>query len=132
MKVPKSSAVEVIDNRMFQRSNAQKSKEVLRLLIKADRRSDRQLKVWQHSGSLREAGSRWRLAALQPMLRDRYRQVLVLYLDRPQRDLPAGTGVCGRFGYSDLKEAALSGAADLWALYAGALLLEGWESLVRV
>lgn len=37
----------------------------------------------------------------------------------------------GRFGYSDLKEAALSGAADLWALNVGGLLLERYEPLVR-
>jgi hypothetical protein len=39
----------------------------------------------------------------------------------------SSTSFCGRFGYSDLKEAALSGAAALWALNAGVLLLEGCE-----
>jgi hypothetical protein len=43
-----------------------------------------------------------------------------------------GSAACGRFGYSDLKEAAVSRAAGLWALNGGALLLEGWEPLVRV
>jgi hypothetical protein len=37
----------------------------------------------------------------------------------------AGRTVCGRFRYSDLKEAALSGAADLWELYGTEVLAEG-------
>jgi hypothetical protein len=40
----------------------------------------------------------------------------VLYLDRPGSKSVRGAVLCGRFGYSDLKEAALSGAAELWAL----------------
>ena len=40
----------------------------------------------------------------------------MLYLDRPVSKSGSGTAVCGRFRYSDLKEAASSGAADLWAL----------------
>jgi hypothetical protein len=47
---------------------------------------------------------------------DNYREVLVLYLDRPGSKSGSGAALCGRFRYSDLKEAALSGAADLWAL----------------
>jgi len=31
--------------------------------------------------------------------------------------------VCGRFGYNDLKEAALSGADDLWELNAVGVVL---------
>jgi hypothetical protein len=45
------------------------------------------------------------------------REVLVLYLDRPGSTAGgSGAAGCGRFGYSDLKEAALSGASDLWVL----------------
>ena len=40
----------------------------------------------------------------------------MLYLDRPGSKSVSGAVLCGRFGYSDLKEAALSGAVDLWAL----------------
>jgi hypothetical protein len=40
----------------------------------------------------------------------------VLYLDRPGSKPGSGAGLCGRFRYNDLKEAASSGAADLWAL----------------
>jgi hypothetical protein len=40
----------------------------------------------------------------------------VLYLDRPGSKSGIGSALCGRIRYSDLKEAALSGAADLWAL----------------
>jgi hypothetical protein len=40
----------------------------------------------------------------------------VLYLDRPGSKSGSGAALCGRFRYSDLKEAASSGAADLWAL----------------
>jgi len=47
---------------------------------------------------------------------DDYRQVLVLYLDRPGSESGSCATLCGRCRYSDLKEAASSGAADLWAL----------------
>jgi hypothetical protein len=40
----------------------------------------------------------------------------VLYLDRPFVRVERGIVLVGRFGYSDLKEAALSGAAVLWVL----------------
>jgi hypothetical protein len=40
----------------------------------------------------------------------------VLYLDRRVRAVVVTGCKSGRFGYSDLKEAALSGAADLWEL----------------
>jgi len=40
----------------------------------------------------------------------------VLYLDRPFVRVKRGIVLVGRFGYSDLKEAALSGAAGLWEL----------------
>jgi hypothetical protein len=40
----------------------------------------------------------------------------VLYLDRPVVSAERGLVLAGRFGYSDLKEAALSGAAGLWVL----------------
>jgi hypothetical protein len=40
----------------------------------------------------------------------------VLYLDRLLVSAERGIDLVGRFGYSDLKEAALSGAAVLWAL----------------
>jgi hypothetical protein len=40
----------------------------------------------------------------------------VLYLDRPFERVKRGIVLVGRFGYSDLKEAALSGAAVLWVL----------------
>lgn len=40
----------------------------------------------------------------------------MLYLDRPGSKSSSGAALCGRFRYSDLKEAASSGAADLWAL----------------
>jgi hypothetical protein len=40
----------------------------------------------------------------------------VLYLDRLLVSAERGMDLVGRFGYSDLKEAALSGAADLWEL----------------
>jgi hypothetical protein len=43
-------------------------------------------------------------------------KVLVLYLDRPRVRAERGIVLLGRFRYSDLKEAALSGAAVLWAL----------------
>jgi len=39
-----------------------------------------------------------------------------MYLDRPGSKSVSGAAVCGRFRYIDLKEAASSGAADLWAL----------------
>ncbi len=47
---------------------------------------------------------------------NRSRQVLVLYADRPLLSTEIGAGLGGRFGYSDLKEAAFSGAAALWEL----------------
>jgi hypothetical protein len=56
----------------------------------------------------------------------------VLYLDRPCWAADAGVSMHGRFRYSDLKEAALSGASALWALNVGELLLEGWEPWVCV
>ena len=40
----------------------------------------------------------------------------MLYLDRAGSKYGSGAGLCGRFRYSDLKEAASSVAADLWAL----------------
>ena len=40
----------------------------------------------------------------------------MLYLDRPGSKSGISSALCGRIRYSDLKEAALSGAADLWAL----------------
>jgi hypothetical protein len=40
--------------------------------------------------------------------------------------------VCGRCRYSDLKEAALSGADDLWVLNAVELLLVGCMAWVRI
>jgi hypothetical protein len=40
----------------------------------------------------------------------------VLYLDRPVVSAERGLVLAVRFGYSDLKEAALSGAAGLWVL----------------
>jgi hypothetical protein len=43
-----------------------------------------------------------------PVLKVQYREVLVLYLERPATQLCAvGWSWAGRFGYSDLKEAAL-------------------------
>jgi hypothetical protein len=50
----------------------------------------------------------------------------VLYLDRPLPGSGFEIGQGGRFGYSDLKGAALSGAADLWELNAGGMLVTGW------
>jgi hypothetical protein len=47
---------------------------------------------------------------------DQDRYVLVLYLDRLGSKSGIGAALRGRFRYSDLKEAASSGAADLWAL----------------
>lgn len=47
---------------------------------------------------------------------DDYRYVLVLYLYRPFVSAERGRVLVGRFRYSDLKEAAFSGAAVLWAL----------------
>jgi len=38
---------------------------------------------------------------------DQYRKVLVLYLKRPRVKVCLSDAVCGRFRYSDLKEAAL-------------------------
>jgi hypothetical protein len=43
-------------------------------------------------------------------------EVLVLYLDRPGWKSVCGAVLWGRFGYSDLKEVAVSGAAELWTL----------------
>jgi len=43
-------------------------------------------------------------------------KVVVLYLYRPLVSSERGIVLVGRFRYSDLKEAALSGAAVLWAL----------------
>ena len=40
--------------------------------------------------------------------------------------------LCGRFRYSDLKEAVLSRAADLWVLNGVELLLVGWVDGVRM
>jgi hypothetical protein len=40
----------------------------------------------------------------------------VLYLYRPHVRAERGRVLVGRFRYSDLKEAALSGTAGLWAL----------------
>ena len=40
----------------------------------------------------------------------------MLYLDRPLLALAVAQVWVGRFGYSDLKEAAFSGAAALWDL----------------
>ena len=40
----------------------------------------------------------------------------MLYLGRPFMSVERGRVLAGRFRYSDLKEAALSGAAGLWAL----------------
>ena len=40
----------------------------------------------------------------------------MLYLDRPLVSAERGIVLVGRFGYSDLKEAALSWSAILWAL----------------
>jgi hypothetical protein len=37
----------------------------------------------------------------------------VLYLDHPGRRGCGGSTACGRFGYSDLKEAALRGEAAM-------------------
>ena len=59
------------------------------------------------------------------------RKVLGLYLKRPWECLCCA-GVCGRFGYSDLKEAALSGAAALWELNGVESLLLGWVDVVWV
>ena len=49
----------------------------------------------------------------------------MLYLDRPGSKSGSGAVLCGRFRYSDLKEAASSGAADLWALNRPEAFLEG-------
>ncbi len=40
---------------------------------------------------------------------DRYREVLVLYLERPAQEREFALPHAGRFGYSDLKEAAPRG-----------------------
>jgi hypothetical protein len=56
----------------------------------------------------------------------------VLYLDRPRWKAGWDSDLFGRFRYNDLKEAALSGAAALWALNVGGVLLEGWDAWIRV
>jgi len=49
----------------------------------------------------------------------------VLYLDRPCVSAERGGVLEGRFRYSDLKEAAISGAADLWELKGLELVVVG-------
>jgi len=55
----------------------------------------------------------------------------IIWIARVRR-LGSGAGLCGRFGYSDLKEAALSGAADLWELNRLELLVVASVPEVRV
>jgi hypothetical protein len=57
------------------------------------------------------------------------KHALELYLDRRRLTAGSGAAVCGRFGYNDLKEAALSGGDDLWELNAVGVVLAvcgGW------
>jgi hypothetical protein len=56
----------------------------------------------------------------------------VLYLDRRVRAVVVTGCKSGRFGYSDLKEAALSGASALWELNRPELVLVGSGPEVRV
>ena len=50
-----------------------------------------------------------------PVGRDLYRYVLVLYLERPAtQQYAVACSRSGRFGYSDLKEAAHMGVYVLW------------------
>jgi hypothetical protein len=44
------------------------------------------------------------------------RKVLVLYLDRPRSTAGSGATVCGRFGYSDLKEASLRSVSYVFSI----------------
>ena len=59
-------------------------------------------------------------------------EVLGLYLERPLLALEVAQVWVGRFRYSDLKEAALSGASGLWELNRLELLVvaSGGEVLV--
>src|SRR5271163_382740 len=50
----------------------------------------------------------------------------------PLRGLSVCRAVCGRFRYSDLKEAALSGATVLWAFNVVDLLRAWWDSWICV
>jgi hypothetical protein len=43
-------------------------------------------------------------------------KVLVLYLDRPRSTAGSGATVCGRFGYSDLKEASLRSVSYVFSI----------------
>jgi hypothetical protein len=58
------------------------------------------------------------------------RKVLVLYLDRPGSTTGSGGGLCGRFGYSDLKEAALR--VGLCIFYLAEVLRMAWLGVLRV